>query len=145
VERSDEQFVLHLVGNLRPEDARRVEFDERIESHGRMAPHEIAFLARSCSVGLSSFALDRMGMSQACTLKVRDYLQGGLPVYAGHRDVFPEEFPFYRCGQPDIKKILDFARSVDANASAIATAARPLIEKAILLSQFHSSLESHFG
>ena len=70
-------------------------------------------------------------MTEACTLKVREYLRAGLPVYAGHRDsALPEISNYFRQGPAQWRAILEYARAVrPVSRATIALAARPLIDK----------------
>lgn len=142
VARSGSDFILHLVGTLSPEDRAKAVRDERIRLHGVLSNPRIEELSDRCWIGLSSFALGRKGMEQACTLKVREYLLNGLPVYANYLDVFPDGFEYYRMGPPDIERILEYARSIRSAARAeVAEAARPFISKTALLAGLHDWLE----
>ncbi|MRR20911.1 glycosyltransferase, partial [bacterium] len=91
----EEAWELHLAGRL-PEDLQqRVARLKSVISHGHLGRDELRKLYLSCHVGLSSFSLERMGLTQATTLKVREYLSLGLPVVLGHVDpALPEDFPF---------------------------------------------------
>lgn len=138
---SSSDFILHLVGTLNPEDEARAVQDHRIRLHGILSGSQIEVLSQKCWVGLSSFALDRKGMEQACTLKVREYLFHGLPVYANYRDVFPDDFRYYRIGPPDIDRILEYAALTrNATRAEVAAQARPFISKSVLLASLHEWL-----
>jgi glycosyltransferase involved in cell wall biosynthesis len=133
-----EHFVLHLVGELSQKDQERAVKDKRIVLHGKKNQEEIRVIATSCWVGLSSFALYRKRMNEACTLKVREYLMMGLPVYAGYKEVFPDSFPFYSRGDADIAEMMKFSRSVrGVSRSSVVDCARPYIEKSGLLSELY--------
>lgn len=143
MEVSDEYGVLHLVGELPEETQRRAKADARVRIHGQLGPSMLNRLVAKCWVGLSSFALSEKGMTEACTLKVREYLLSGLPVFAGHRDsALPEDFEYFRQGSPRWAAILEYARSMRAVPRArIALAAQPYIDKKLLLARLHRSLE----
>lgn len=133
-------FHLHLVGEL-PLSLRDMAHDSRIKCWGRLPRRELEQLLGSASVGLSSFALDRKNMREACTLKVREYLSSGLAVYSGHADVFPDDFNYYRSGAADMSAVVSFARQVaGVERSRIAEASAPYISKDILLANFYSTL-----
>jgi hypothetical protein len=69
-------------------------------------------------------------MREACTIKVREYLRAGLPVYSGHSDVFPPSFPFFKEGPCSVDSIMAFAEKNEGVARAdVSEAARPYIEK----------------
>lgn len=135
------QFVLHLVGRLAPADLRRAEADARVRLHGLLSADDLRAIARRCRVGLSSFGLARQRMTEACPLKVREYLSHGLPVYAGHHDVFPPDATFFRQGAPDLEQILDFAEAKRGTAPATTLEeAEPFIDKRHLLRRFYGDL-----
>jgi glycosyltransferase involved in cell wall biosynthesis len=143
VKASNRQFVLHLVGELRPEDRASASKDPRIVIHGRLTADEIRKLSATAWIGLSSFALHRNNMEEACTLKVREYLMMGLPVYSGHRDVFDATFPFYKTGNVVVDSILEFAQSCRSIArETVSTLARPSIDKVELLRGLYEGLLS---
>lgn len=106
--RSTSSIVIHIVGELTDEQQVACNKDSRIQTHGLCNHKQITSLSKRCSAGLSAFALEREGMKIGCTLKVRQYLAVGLPVYAGHRDIFPDEVVFYHVGQCDIDHIIAY-------------------------------------
>jgi glycosyltransferase involved in cell wall biosynthesis len=139
-------FRVHLVGALSDEQRAAAARDPRFVVHGVLRFQEVEALASRCWVGLSSFALDRKGMEEACTLKVREYLRSGLPVYAGYRDVFHGAMPFYRNGVCSIESILEFARSVRPySREAVSRAARPFIDKETLVRELYEHLCTEIG
>jgi hypothetical protein len=143
IEQSADEFVLHLVGTLTEEQLARVSLDHRIISHGRLDQEQIRLLSNECWLGLGSFALHRKGMQEASTLKVREYLRNGIPVYSGHKDIFPSDFPFYKMGPPDITSIIRFADSVRSiDHSVVSAMSRPYISKELLLMKLYYDLQS---
>jgi len=140
-----DRFTLHLVGEISHQDKALISGDSRVRLHGFLDKQQIRQLLSQCWIGLSSFALDRKGMKQACTLKVREYLSHGLPVYAGYQEVFPENFAFYRQGKPDVRSVLAYAHEMRrANRMAVRNAAAPLISKEALLVKFYADLCASF-
>jgi hypothetical protein len=139
---SKAEVKLHLVGAVPGEFEAATRGDRRIVVHGVLDPVQLDAVLAMSWVGLSSFALDRKRMQEACTLKVREYLRAGLPVYAGHRDAaLPAGFPFYLHGPADIEAIAAFARQTRATPrAAVADAARPFIDKQVLLQRLHAAL-----
>ncbi len=137
-----EPFVLHLVGQLSPELAWMATGDPRIRLHGVLDAGNIAALAARSWLGLSSFALDTKGMTQACTLKVREYLRAGVPVYAGHADsALSADFPYYRHGAADMTELLSYAHAVrHVSRADVSSASQPFIDKRLLLKRLHEQL-----
>jgi len=139
--RSSLSFTVHIVGALEDEQRQLLSADSRFEAHGLLPHAEVERLAARCSLGLGSFSLDRKDMHQACTLKVREYLVAGLPVYAGHADVFDERFRFYCHGECEMAPMLEFARScAGVQRQAIVEAARPWIDKEVLVKKLYDEL-----
>lgn len=144
--RSNHQFVLHLVGNMTEEDRKAAAADTRVVNHGRLDHAAIAAIAGRCHVGLASMALFRQKMTQACTLKVREYLMLGLPVYAGYQDMLPESFAYYRNGSCSIESIIDFAVACKAASRVdVATSARPFIDKCVLLKGLYGTINGRIN
>lgn len=140
---SRQEFVLHVVGNVSDMDLAMAGTDPRVICHGRLDHKAISEIAARCHLGLSSFALFRQQMTQACTLKVREYLMLGLPVYAGYREVLPDSFSYYRNGPCEVDAMLTFARSVmNVSRNDVAEAARPYIDKCMLLGNLYDALLS---
>lgn len=138
-----DDFILHLVGNVDDRDAQTAAKDPRVKTHGNLQKKDIDDLSSRCWVGLSSFALYRQGLTHACSLKVREYLNNGLPVYSGHLDVFPEDFRYFKFGSPSFKDILIFAKEMRlANRNIVSSAAMPYISKKILLAGLYQRLAS---
>ena len=143
---SQADFLLHLVGQVGDDLKALAKSDSRIVIHGKLTQNEIKHLSETCWVGISSLALDRKNMTEACTLKVREYLMLGLPVYAGYSDVFPESFIFYKKGKADISSILGFAqfhRSSSREETSLDS--RPYIDKEILLKKLYDDLIHYSG
>jgi hypothetical protein len=141
--RSTEPYQVHLIGNISNEDLTNAKKDPRFVIHGKKSQDEIGEIAAKCWISLSSFALFRQNMQEACTLKVRESLMMGLPVYAGYRDVFPKDFIFYREGPCEMANIIKFAREMrDFDKRIVAENSRIHIDKKKLLAEAHQWLSS---
>lgn len=139
---SNETFHVDIVGGV-PYDLRaQAEDDSRIQFHGVITQKGIRQLAGHADLGLSSFALSRKNMNDACTLKVREYLAMGLPACTGHRDVFPASFAYYRNCGCDMDEILAYAREMRAvPRHTVAAAAKPYIDKQEQINALYRWLE----
>lgn len=85
------RLVFHLIGRLsadQSEQAGEISSDAvRFESHGLMNEAEYIAILQKCDIGIASLALERKGLQEASTLKVREMLAFGLPIYSGHKDL----------------------------------------------------------
>jgi len=119
---------LHFIGDISPE---MFGSDPRIFYHGMLTKSELEESLSVYDLGLGSFALYRKAMKEACTLKTRDYLAAGIPVYANHTDSgLPASFPFF-INQPfdlttAIKLANDFRKTTK---ESIRQASLPYIDK----------------
>jgi glycosyltransferase involved in cell wall biosynthesis len=91
------EFEFFIIGNVPDEHLSLIGDDPRFHVLGLVDSNVIRSIAEKCDFGFGSFALERKGMREACTLKVREYLALGIPVLSGHVDSgLPSEFPYYR-------------------------------------------------
>ena len=133
-EDTESHFLLHVVGRVSSADLRAFDEDRRFVFHGLLNSQEIGNLASRSWVGISSMALHRKGMSEACPLKVREYLAMGLPVVGSHRDIFPPDFPFFQTADPAIETIISIARNLlRYPRTVVAESAMPYTNKSLLL------------
>jgi len=137
---SSEEFSLHVVGFV--DDNLRERFkDSRVIFHGMLDSVQIDIIAKQCTVGIATLALERKGMRDACPLKVREYLRAGLPVYAGYQDIFPEDFPYFSIGPANIDNIVAYARKVSGvDRREVFLSSRKYIDKGFILSRLHEEI-----
>jgi glycosyltransferase involved in cell wall biosynthesis len=136
--RTDTAWELHLVGSLLPNQAAFIAdhgLTDRIVIHGVLDKTAIAALMASMDLSLGAFALNKVKVRTACTLKVRESLGAGVPVYAGHSDVGVSDLPeCYAEGSADWSAILAKADEARGRAKEdIRRAARRGIDKVALL------------
>jgi hypothetical protein len=66
-----------------------------LHAHGAMGSKEYSLIVQSADAALGSLALHRLGMGEASTLKVREYLCNGIPTVVGYQDTdFPRKTSF---------------------------------------------------
>ena len=73
------QYDFHIVG-MEGEDSSNLFW------HGYLQKSEYMEILKSCHICIGSLALYRNEMSEACTLKVREYLAYGYPIILGYKD-----------------------------------------------------------
>jgi glycosyltransferase involved in cell wall biosynthesis len=143
---SQENFVFHLVGELSEKDQHVAQQDNRIVLHGNLSQDELHKISSYCHIGLSSFSLARKKMREACTLKTREYLMLGLPVYSGHDDIFPDDFKFYHKGPPIINRILEFAiKFKNVDKKDVSMQSKQYLDKTILLEKLYTEISAYFS
>ncbi|MCX7867577.1 MAG: hypothetical protein N2438_10690, partial [Limisphaera sp.] len=66
-----------------------------VEVHSSLNRLDYERLLSRADAGIGSLALHRLGLTEACPLKTREYLAYGLPVIIGYKDSdFPSGAPF---------------------------------------------------
>jgi hypothetical protein len=66
-----------------------------VTAHGHLPREAYQDVMLKADVALGTMALERNAMTEACPLKVREYLAYGLPTVIGYRDAdFPQPVPF---------------------------------------------------
>jgi len=133
---SSEQFEVHIIGSVAPTLAKKRRYDQRFIFHGERELEYLQEIMSQCDVGIGSLALFRKGMSEAASIKVREYLCSGLCVYSGHRDAgLPDDFPYYRRGEFSVESILNYAGECRrSDRSTVRNASLKYIDKAKLMS-----------
>lgn len=88
---NESKFFIHLVGLLSETqqiDIEATEIRRRVfRCYGLLPENEYRPILECCDFGIASLALERKGLSEGSTLKIREMLALGLPIYSGHRDV----------------------------------------------------------
>jgi len=114
--------------------------------HGLQTKEELSYLMGISDFGIGAFNLGIAGLEEACTLKVREYLSEGLPVYSGHVDVsIPKDFQYYRIGKPEIGAMVDFYFDINGSSrDVVSSAAEQFIDKTTLLKNFYLQLAQEF-
>lgn len=140
-EESNLNFIIHIVGCVSERDAENLKKDKRFVWHSSLTSEEIIKVSAKCWIALGSFALYRKKLNEGCTLKVREYLKNGLPVYSGHQDIFPIDFLFYKYSELELEKIVNFAHEMrKINKADVRNASENYISKEVLLENFYKQI-----
>lgn len=140
------KLKIHLIGRLLESQEELLKNNpallEVFVIHGELAFSEYFEILQVCDIGLSSFALDEKGLQEASTLKVREYLALGLPVYSGHLDSFGDNF-FYHQGTASLSSIYEFGCASKAyKREAIRSESANMVDKAQIMKRLIASLDS---
>lgn len=139
----DKLFVCHVVGALTTEQSELLITDDRFIAHGKQSSGYTQELIEQSDVGLSALALYKKNMKSACTLKVREYMRAGLCTYAGHTDVFPEGYRYFKSGQIDLASICTYASECrDYSKNEVAADSRQYIDKTELVKGLYGFLRT---
>ena len=139
-------FVCHIVGELTEQQSQMMSTDSRFIAHGLQGKEYINKLIAKSDVGLSALTVYKKNLKSVPALKVREYLMEGLAVYAGHGDVLPDSFAYYKNGPVDITEIVSFAiENRNNDRVAVSEMARPYIEKELLVMDLHTYLRENWA
>lgn len=145
-------FIVHVIGNLTEVQKRQVSAlglrSNLFRLYGFLGVDAYRDLIASADVGLGSLAMDRQNLTEGSTLKVREMLGMGLPVFSGHIDTaLPDAFPFYRYASSlDLFALECFAHSMKSySRSDVRKAATPYIDKLATMQVAVDSLREWSG
>ncbi len=143
IQGTSHEFILHVVGEVPSDLGQRCLQDSRTIVHGSLGSADIARISTKCWIGISCLALHRKNMVDACPLKVREYLDSGLPVFAAHSDsALPKDFPYFVNRPVDVSGILNFASQMrEVRKADVQIAAKPYISKLSLLGKLYSEMK----
>ncbi|WP_168394051.1 glycosyltransferase [Acinetobacter indicus] len=142
----NENFFIHLVGNLSNQQLDTIKnnkYKERIIIHGVLSKVEYLKIVSKCDVGLGSLAMYRQNLKEGSTLKVREMLAMGLPVFSGHKDVaFDNDFQYYKYSENFVhEELMQFAQlHKKSNRVTVRDAAKKFIDKEKIIIKFISQL-----
>lgn len=139
---------LHLIGRLSKSHLAHVSrvnafsSSESVTVHGTLNQTDYLNILQECHIGIGSLAMDRIQLNEGATLKVREMLAMGLPIYSGHADTaLPPDFPYYRIGRPGIPSILKFFKILgNVSRLSVREASRIYVDKAVWINEFSDFL-----
>lgn len=132
---SPDALVIHLIGSLSETQKRQIASQPAaaaiFQLHGMLESDAYRTLLARCDIGIGSLAMDRQNLTQGSTLKVRELLASGLPLFSNHEDPsLPDAFPYYRLAPLDLPALLDFARDMKSyTRQQVREASAPYIDK----------------
>jgi glycosyltransferase involved in cell wall biosynthesis len=146
----EHNWQLHFVGELTDAQQHMIEssgFNDRIYTHGSVGSGKIELLLTEMDLSLGAFALDALSMQEACTLKVRESLGAGVPVYSGHRDAgLPSSFEYYIKGAPNFPDIVEVAARMRKEARvSVISKSREFVDKKFLIERLYGAIGDLVG
>lgn len=140
---SDNRYRIHLIGNINEKQKLAIDRDPICKRtfivHGHMIEQQYRPILEICDIGLTSFALDLQGLREAATLKVREMLAMGLPVYSGHKDAsLDDQFRYFFYDQEiNICRMIRFSKTMKRLPRVLVrNCARPYIDKLQAMQDF---------
>ena len=122
----DISINLHLIGTIESESIysqiKEVQNSKiNIISHGQLIGQELDDIFEECSIAVSSLAIFRNSISEACVLKTREYIARGIPFIYAYKDVDLTGKEIYAkrmvCDESNLKidEIIGFAHEVSSS------------------------------
>ncbi len=139
-----EKVVLHLVGQIKnKQDKKLAQSLGNVEIYGNKSKEWLAEFYPKINIGLGSFSMDLLNISQSSSLKIRENLKMGIPVVLGTSDIsFSNKFFAFIC-EFDLQKVYDFALQFQSTLrSQVARAAQPYIDSKVILEKLRKDILS---
>ena len=131
-----DELVIHLIGGLSEAQKNQIVAQSScaavFQVHGLLESEAYRSLLARCDVAIGSLAMDRQNLSQGSTLKVRELLASGLPLFSNHEDsALPQDFTYYSQQPLSLEALLSFARSMKQHSrQQVRDASAPYLDKA---------------
>ena len=145
----DGYLTIHLIGNLHNDQQKAIAAclhpEIRFISHGHLPDAKYRTILEACDFGIASLAMERQGLTQGSTLKVRELLALGLPVYSGHHDLaLPSDQPFVLVAEAvDLPTMMAFGRRTKViSRKTVRAQSLPLIDKKVAMTKVVRFLET---
>ena len=127
-------LTIHLIGKLNDQQRKSIqECGAVFVEHGSMFAQEFRPIIEKCDIAIASLAMDRQNLTEGATLKVREMLAMGLPMYSTHKDTALDlDFPYFFVDRSVVlENLMNLARRSKTTArSDVRNAASPHISKA---------------
>ena len=132
---------LHIIGRLNGENKENVIF------YGHKEGEELTSLLALMDIGIGSFPPKDFPLQETSSLKHREYLRHGLPVFTGVYDILTDINPtYFRVDELKIEKILKFALEVKgANRIEVSNTYSHYIDRKIIIQKFFTIIIFNFS
>ena len=142
-------LIFHLIGELDSNYLDQIKIINqsnkkiKFKVYGTLKQKEYWKIFCNCNIGIGSLAMYRNGLTDGCTLKVREMLAMGLPIFSGHKDTaLPDDFPYYFSEGGNIEDIIEFSRKVaKVTRKEVRDASFQYIEKSICFKYLAKDLQ----
>ena len=130
---------LHLIGGLKKNDIKYVGLDlSKVRFHGFQTGRSLDKLLKEMNLAIGPLALHRVGMSEACTLKIREYTARGIPFVLAYKDTdlshvdVSDKF-YLECENSDrpfdMDQVICFAEKMSRKGKAVSECMRNYAQK----------------
>ena len=145
----ENKIIIHLIGNIGSRFDEQIRLINKfngkikIKVYGPLRQKEYWKIFCKCHIGIGSLAMYRIGLTDGCTLKVREMLAMGLPIFSGHKDTaLPLNFPYYYSKGGDIDDIIKFTEKVSkVTRKEVRNASYKYIDKKICFDSLGKNLK----
>lgn len=145
----DEHFKnaeLILVGRLTSQRQHDLvkEYSNLITHFEYLTSAQLSKLYSKLDLSLGAFSLEKVGLAEACTLKVRDSIAHGVAVYSGHKDTALSGTEFYFEGPANLQRIIEVAENMRAYSKFdVFVKSKSFLDKKIYMQRLLNQFCSH--
>lgn len=138
MEASEKSFVkLHVIGSIHSENRENVHF------WGHREGEELSSILAKMDIGIGSFPPKNFHLKETSSLKHREYLRHGLPVFTGVYDALCDvSHVYFKVDEFKIEKIIEFALKVKGTSKGeIYSTFSHVIDRKAIIEDFVNTLK----
>lgn len=138
---------IHLIGKLPAKYLHKLESNSEFVIHGYMSKDQYLKVISKCDIALGSLAMFRQNLHEGSTLKVREMLALGVPIYSTHIDssLKDNSMFYFKDSDVDIQNMIDFASEMKGyTRDIVRNSTTKYINKREILENLIVELESYF-
>lgn len=140
---------LHLIGKIYDNDKAFIEkynLSQNVISYGVLDFGAYKAILEECDIGLNSLALERENLAEGSSLKVREYLSYGLPIFSRYKDTaIPTNFKFYKISKLNFQEIINFSLSMKLiSREEVRKSSEAMINKTHIVEKLYKEVENTF-
>lgn len=141
---TDWKVRIDIIGRVEEPVLAQLHRDSRFRLHGTLKGAELEDVLAEAWYAFAPLALHRKSMKEACSLKVREYLELGIPVFGTSRDAgLPSTFSYYRLAELTVENLKTYAQEVrKAKRHDVRAVAQEYLDKEHLMAALIAGLNA---
>lgn len=139
------KVIIHIIGRTTPTDQENIRALNqnyvRFQLHGYLKTNQYQEIIDASVAGIAPLAIDRIGVVESCSLKVREYLNNGLYVLTNHYDHATNTQDYaIDLRTTNFDNAIELLKNRKLTKSEVFQTSRRFVDKQMLVRELHSQL-----